>query len=68
MIRELELDQHPLVEELNDNNKKIKEYIGFCTKIELRNMIIIGFYKGYENFVEIYVNTIPERYGFKIFC
>ena len=43
MIRELELDQHPLVEELNDNNEKIKEYIGFCTKIELRNMIIIGF-------------------------
>jgi ankyrin repeat protein len=64
MIREHELDLHPLVEELNVNNEKIKDYIGSYTKIELRNMMIIGLKKGYKNFVEIYVNSIPNDMNF----
>lgn len=64
MIREHELDLHPLVEELNINNESIKDYIGYCTKIELRNIMIIGLKKGYKNFVEIYVNAIPDDMNF----
>lgn len=64
MIKEHDLDLHPLIEELNVNNEKIKDYIGSCTKIELRNMLIIGLKKGYKNFVEIYVNSIPDNMNF----
>jgi hypothetical protein len=64
MIREHKLDLQPLVEELNVNNEKIKEYIGFCTIIELRNMMIIGLKKGYKNFVKIYVNSILDDINF----
>lgn len=64
MIREYVLDLHPLVEELNVDNEKIKDYISSYTKIELRNMMIIGLKKGYKNFVEIYINAIPDNANF----
>ncbi len=55
---------HPLVEELCRDNSKLNEYINLYSKIELRNMIIIGLKKGYKNLVKCCVERIPPNYNF----
>lgn len=45
MFREHEIDLHPVVEELNKNSSLIDECIIKYTKIQLRNIIIIGLIK-----------------------
>ena len=64
MIKEHEIDLHPKVEELNINNSLIDEYIKKYTKIELRNIIIIGLKKGYKNLVKLFVEHIPSNLNF----
>lgn len=64
MIKEHEIDLHPKVEELNINNSLINEYIKTYSKIELRNIIILGLKKGYKNFVKLLVTNIPSNFDY----
>lgn len=58
------IDIYPLVDELYKDNTKINIYIEKYSKIELRNMIIIGLKKGYKNLVKCYVENIYTNYDF----
>ena len=58
------VDIHPLVEELNSDNSKFDKFVEKYTKVELRNMIIVGLKKGYKNLVKCYVEKITDDTDF----